>query len=171
MTLVALSNVLLGNPMTARFHSDPRVRATELLLQERRPHYAPTIEPRPLEDVHVVAPMPSIPVRLYRSADTVFPHAQFLSNGAFVSVMTNAGGGSSFWRGLAVTRSRRDATRDYGSHFIYLRDVRSNAMWSATHNPTAQAPDEYRGRVQCRKSHVLPPGRRSLDAPRGRRVG
>ena len=152
MTLVALSNVLLGSPMTARFHSDPRVRATELLLQERRPHYARTIEPRPLEDVHVVAPMPSIPVRRYRSADTVFPHAQFLSNGAFVSVITNAGGGGSFWRGLAVTRSRRDATRDYGSHFIYLRDVRSKAIWSATYNPTTQAPDEYRVEFRAEKA-------------------
>ena len=37
MTLVALANVLLGNPMVKRFHADPRVQATELLLQERVP--------------------------------------------------------------------------------------------------------------------------------------
>ena len=35
MTLVALANVLQGNRMVERFHADPRVQATELLLQER----------------------------------------------------------------------------------------------------------------------------------------
>ena len=37
MTLVSLANVLLGDPMVRRFHADPRVQATELLLQERVP--------------------------------------------------------------------------------------------------------------------------------------
>src|SRR5262249_5257466 len=35
MTLIALANALLGDVMVSRFHSDPRVQATELLLQER----------------------------------------------------------------------------------------------------------------------------------------
>jgi cyclic beta-1,2-glucan synthetase len=35
MTLVALANVLLARPMVERFHADPRVQATEPLLQER----------------------------------------------------------------------------------------------------------------------------------------
>ena len=50
--------------------------------------------------------------------------------------MTNAGGGASVWRGLPVTRWRRDATRDADGQFIYLRDVRSGAVWSATYQPT-----------------------------------
>src|SRR5262249_43097914 len=37
MSLVALGNALLGNPMQRRFHAEPMVRATELLLQERVP--------------------------------------------------------------------------------------------------------------------------------------
>ena len=37
MTLVALSNALLGDRMVGRFHADPRMQATELLLQERVP--------------------------------------------------------------------------------------------------------------------------------------
>ena len=46
MTLVALSNALLDDPMVQRFHADPRVQATELLLQERVPRHTPTIQPR-----------------------------------------------------------------------------------------------------------------------------
>src|SRR5213078_3334359 len=57
--------------------------------------------------------------------------------------VTNAGGGSSMWRGLAVTRWRRDATRDADGQFIYLRDVRSGVVWSATYQPTRREPDEY----------------------------
>src|SRR5204863_5899221 len=49
MTIVALVNALLDNRMVERFHSDPRVKATELLLQERVPRRAPVTQPRPLE--------------------------------------------------------------------------------------------------------------------------
>ena len=62
-----------------------------------------------------VAAPPPLPVRRYRTPHTVFPHAQALSNGRLVSVVTNAGGGSLLRDDLAVTRSRRDATLDPGS--------------------------------------------------------
>ena len=143
MTLVALANTLLGDRMIERFHADPRVQATELLLQERVPREARTIEPRPLDEMRVTAPVASIPVRRYRSAQTNFPHTQFLSNGNYVTSVTNAGGGTSVWRGLPVTRWRRDATRDANGQFIYLRDVRNGAVWSATSQPSRREPDEY----------------------------
>jgi len=56
MTLVALANTLAGDAMVTRFHADPRVQATELLLQERVPRQAPTIHPRPLDEMRVIAP-------------------------------------------------------------------------------------------------------------------
>jgi cyclic beta-1,2-glucan synthetase len=143
MTLVALANALLGDPMVKRFHADPRVQATELLLQERVPRRVPTIEPRPLDEMRVIAAPPAVTMRQYRSPHTVFPHAQFLSNGNYMTVVTNAGGGASFCRGLAVTKSRRDPTRDPGSQGVYLRDVRSGFLWSATYHPTATEPDDY----------------------------
>jgi len=55
MTLVSLSNALLGDMMVERFHADPRVQATELLLQERVPRQAPIAQPRPAEETHVGA--------------------------------------------------------------------------------------------------------------------
>ena len=143
MTLVALTNALLGDRMVERFHAEPRVQATELLLQERVPRQSATIEPRPLDEMRVAAPAASIPVRRYRSPHTMFPHTQFLSNGNYVTSVTNAGGGASVWRGLPVTRWRRDATRDADGQFIYLRDVRSGAVWSATYQPSRREPDDY----------------------------
>src|SRR3989454_8285375 len=65
MTLVALTNALLGDRMIERFHADASVQATELLLQERVPRDAATIEPRPLAEMRVAAPAASIPGRRY----------------------------------------------------------------------------------------------------------
>jgi cyclic beta-1,2-glucan synthetase len=142
MTLVALANALTGDRMVSLFHADARVQATELLLQERRPRDVPALQRRPIDDVRVAAPPPP-PVRRFRTAHTEFPHAQFLSNGRLVSAVTNAGGGHLSRGDIAVTRSRRDATRDLGSLCLYLRDVWSGEVWSASYLPTAVEPDDY----------------------------
>jgi cyclic beta-1,2-glucan synthetase len=143
MTLLALTNVLLGDRMIERFHSDPRVQATELLLQERIPRHQPTTEPRPLDMTRLTPAVTAAAVRRYRTPHTSVPHAQFLSNGRYIVALTNAGGGASYWQRLAVTRTRRDATCDPGSQFIYLRDVRSGMVWSPTYHPTRQEPPDY----------------------------
>ena len=143
MTLVALANTLLDDVMVRRFHSDPRVQATALLLQERVPRHAPITQPRPAEATRVTAAIPAGAVRRFRSPHTRYTHAQFLSNGAYVTVVTNAGGGASLCRGRAVTRYREDATRDLGSQFLYIRDVRNGSVWSATYHPTGREPEEY----------------------------
>ena len=136
MTLVALANVLLGQPMVERFHADPRVRATELLLQERIPRQAPVTQPRPAEATRISMPAPAVMLRRFRTPHTAYPHAQFLSNGSYTVVVTNAGGGASFHRGRAVTRHRADATCDPAGQTIYLRDVRGGAVWGPTFLPT-----------------------------------
>jgi cellobiose phosphorylase len=143
MSLVALANVLLGQPMVRRFHADPRVQATELLLQERVPRGVVIQEPRQVEETRVLSPSLPMSTRRFRSPHTVQPHAHFLSNGAYTVIVTNAGAGASLWRGRAVTRMREDATRDACGTFVYLRDVRSGSVWSAAYQPTCREPDEY----------------------------
>ncbi|HSB20504.1 MAG TPA: glucoamylase family protein [Anaeromyxobacteraceae bacterium] len=142
MTLTAIANALQGNRMVERFHADPRVRATEMLLQERAPRHAPFARPRP-DEARMAPPVPAVAIRRFRSPHTAYPHSQFLSNGTYTSVVTNAGGGASFCRGRAVTRSRLDSTCDPGGQFVYLRDVRSGRVWSATHHPTGSEAEEY----------------------------
>ena len=69
--------------------------------------------------------LPSAPMlasRRFRTPHTASPHTHFLSNGRYTTALTHAGGGSSTWRGLMVTRRREDRTSDAGAHFIYLRD-------------------------------------------------
>jgi cyclic beta-1,2-glucan synthetase len=155
MTLVSLANAVLGDPMVERFHADPRVRATELLLQERVPRQSPIMQPRPVEETRKAAPTPAAAARRFRSPHTEFPHAQFLSNGNYTAVVTNAGGGASFCRGRAVTRYRQDLTRDPGSQFLYLRDVRSGSVWSAAHHPIGKEAEEYLVTFQPEKATFL----------------
>ncbi len=143
MSMVALANAVTGDRMIERFHAEPRVKATERLLQERVPRHQPVTVPRPLDETLVTAPGLSVPLRRYKTAHTVFPHTQFLSNGKYNVAVTNAGGGASMYDRLCVTRARRDATLDPGSHFIYLRDVRSGAVWSPTFHPTRRETDRY----------------------------
>ena len=143
MILIAIANTLTNDRMIERFHSDLRVQATELLLQERVPRDVTTIVPRPHEEMRPTVPIVTIPVRRFRTALTEVPHTQFLSNGHYVTSVTNAGGGGSAWNGLPVTRWRRDATRDADGQFIYIRDVRAGAVWSAAYQPTRTEPEDY----------------------------
>ena len=149
--------------MVERFHADPRVQATELLLQERVPRHAPITQPRPVEETRASRRRRRRqPSAASARRTRAFPHAQFLSNGNYVTVVTNAGGGASFCRGRAVTRYRDDATRDPGSQFIYLRDVRSGPVWSA--DATSRRGDGAGGlrrHVPRREGDVPPPRRRA----------
>jgi cyclic beta-1,2-glucan synthetase len=45
MTIVAIANVLHGGQMRERFHREPMIRATELLLQERMPRDVAAVHP------------------------------------------------------------------------------------------------------------------------------
>jgi cyclic beta-1,2-glucan synthetase len=47
MSLVSLCNALFDSPMQRRFHSEPMVAATELLLQERVPALPPEVDNEP----------------------------------------------------------------------------------------------------------------------------
>ncbi len=143
MSLLALTNVLKNDVMVERFHHDRRMQATELLLQERIPRRAPLIEPRPEELARATTGVPHRAPRRIRSPHTPHPRAQLLSNGAYVTIITSAGGGSSLCRDQAVTRWREDRTRDPGSQFVYLRDVHEGQVWSAAHQPIGKLADSY----------------------------
>ena len=166
MSLVAIANAVLDDRMVDRFHADSRVQATELLLQERIPRQQPITEPRPLDEMTVTAPSAGAPLRRYRTPHTVFPHAQFLSNGKYVAAVTNAGGGGSSCDRMAVTRSRQDGTCDPGSHFIYLRDIRSGSVWSPTFHPTRREPESYLATFQPDKAILRVAQRAAVGAAR-----
>ena len=62
-------------------------------------------------------------------------HAQLLSNGRYVVMLTPAGSGFSCWGDLAVTRWREDPTCDGWGSYVLLSDLSSGAVWSACLQP------------------------------------
>src|SRR5215213_1490837 len=145
MSLVSLANILHEDLGAKRFHSDPTVQATELLLQERIPVGVPAAHPRSEEVLtgRVAQAMPGMITRVYESADLDTPRTQLLSNGSYNVMLTTAGSGYSQCEDNGVTRWREDVTRDNWGAFIYLRDVRSGAVWSAGHQPVQRKPQSY----------------------------
>ena len=162
-------NVLRDAAMVRRFHSDGRVQATELLLQERVPRRVVVQEPRPAEESRVATPQGPMMARRFRSPHTAHPHAHFLSNGAYTVIVTNAGGGASLWRGSAVTRLREDATARPGRHLPLpaRRAERCRLVGRAT-SPTRREPDELRRDLPAREGLLPRRGRRHRDAARDR---
>ncbi|HUS09626.1 MAG TPA: glucoamylase family protein [Pyrinomonadaceae bacterium] len=145
MGLVALNNILHDDCMPQRFHADSMVQATELLLQERIPVGVPAAHPRAEEVLtgRVAQTPQGLITRVYHNADTESPRTQLLSNGTYNLMITVAGGGYSNCGRNAVTRWREDVTRDNSGTFIYLRDVRSGSVWSATYQPVLKRPQSY----------------------------
>ena len=58
-------------------------------------------------------------------------------------MVTNAGGGYSRWKDLAVTRWREDSTCDNWGTFCYIRDVTSGEFWSTAYQPTLKQSEHY----------------------------
>ncbi len=150
MSLVALDNVLNGDPMRRRFHAEPLMSAAELLLQEKLPRHAPIIEPHPEEGErerderrlrHEAET--GAAARPFTTAHTRTPRAHLLSNGTYTVMLTNAGGGYSACADTAITRWREDVTRDDWGAFIYIQDAQSGACWSAAYQPMGVEPDKY----------------------------
>jgi cyclic beta-1,2-glucan synthetase len=142
MSFLSLAYLLLDRPMQKRFESDPLFQATMLLLQERIPRatafYSHTAEP---SDLHAASDsVETPPVRVFSSPDTPIPEVQLLSNGRYHVMITNAGGGYSRWKDIAVTRWREDSTCDNWGTFCYIRDVASGEFWSTAYQPTLKRP-------------------------------
>ena len=144
MVLLSLAYLLLDRPMQKRFESDARFQATALLLQERIPRpTAVYLESAGRFDVRATSSGPQMPVRVLTTPDTPIPEVQLLSNGRYHVMVTNAGGGYSRWKDLAVTRWREDSTCDNWGSFCYLRDVASGELWSSAHQPSLKRTQSY----------------------------
>jgi cyclic beta-1,2-glucan synthetase len=157
MVLLSLAQLLLDRPMQRRFESDPFFQATLLLLQERVPKNSAI---HAMSAVHadsgatIVAPATS--ARAPIGSDTSAPEVNLLSNGRYHVMVTNAGGGYTRWKDLAVTRWREDTSCDNWGAFVYLSDVATGEYWSATHQPTLKRAESYaatfsEGRAEYRR--------------------
>ncbi|MBJ7579500.1 glycosyl transferase [Devosia sp. MC532] len=137
MTITAIANVLSDGIMRARFHREPMIKASELLLSERVPRDVAIARPRAEEikaasDLSVnMSPVVRKLALPYHGA----PITHLLSNGRYTVMLTASGSGYSRWRDIAIIRWREDVTRDDCGAFVFCKDLRTGLVFSATQQP------------------------------------
>lgn len=148
MSLLALSNILQDNRMQKRFHRDPLVQATELLLQERVP-VAQILPPQ--YEMMMSSAEKLVGARadeerhfaVFKDVNTRVPLTHFVSNGQYAVMLTNSGSGFSRFRETAISRWREDTVRDHWGMYFYIKNLNSGEYWSATYQPCRVAGEEY----------------------------
>ncbi|WP_187774743.1 GH36-type glycosyl hydrolase domain-containing protein [Billgrantia pellis] len=148
MTLVAIANTLHDGQMRERFHREPIIHASELLLQERIPRDVAIAHPRAEE-------VKSAPNEAFNQSQSVrrttataegAPVTHLLSNGRYSVMLTARGAGYSRWGHMAISRWQEDATRDHWGSFIFLRDSHNSDGWSASGPMPGEAMDAEESR-------------------------
>ncbi|HTH56752.1 MAG TPA: glucoamylase family protein [Cyclobacteriaceae bacterium] len=151
MSLLSLGHLLHNKPMQRLFESEPQFKAALLLLQERVPR-ASTFLAHTTDIAEINLASNIAETRLITTPNTQIPEVQLLSNGRYNVMVTNAGGGYSRWKDIAVTRWREDGTCDNWGTFCYICDVKEKSFWSNTFQPSAKRGEKYE--VAFSQGHV-----------------
>ena len=142
MICAAIGNALNDNILIKRFGREPRMRATELLLQERVPW---EFQPKQAEEIDITT------ADLTRIATPALhgwtvsaqpgPQLHVLGNGSLGAWISDAGDGALWWRGQALTRWTGDPVRRGGEARIYVSERDSDAIWSLGRHGSSRLSD------------------------------
>lgn len=144
MSFLSLESCLLDQPMQRRFSLRRVDAGNPALIAERIPKTIAYYERAPNLAKTQMASIPAeLPTRVYTTADTRIPEVQLLSNGSYHVMATNAGGGYSHWKNLAITRWKPDTTQDNWGTFFYLRDLDDGDFWSTAYQPVKKESARY----------------------------
>ncbi len=146
MSLAALNNFFNTNILQERFHSDPVIKAAELLLQEKSPEkaiYKKEYRNDSTANLRKNDQGDGEAVRIFGVPSVLPPNAHILSNGTYSVMVTEGGSGYSRDGDIAVTRWSGDYFRSSG-FFIFIQNINSNTVWSATYEPLEKKPEKYK---------------------------
>jgi len=144
MNLVAINNYLNNGIMRTRFHAEAIVKATELLLEEKRQSHFISIAKRgyTIKIRKTDFKEDALSNRYVNSVAPRIPVANYLSNNKYSLMITSDGDGFSKYKNMMLYRWRPDLYANTGN-YIYIKDINDGKLWSATYNPTRTEPDEY----------------------------
>ncbi|WP_010238771.1 GH36-type glycosyl hydrolase domain-containing protein [Clostridium arbusti] len=144
MSLMALDNILNSFVLQKMFHTLPRVRATELLLQERVPRRVIYDRNQVFESLNNKKDdRANFIVRTYNNPKTEIPETHILSNGVYSMMISNSGSGYGKKNDMMIYRWKEDVTTDDSGLFFYIKDITDNKLWSATYEPSKIQGDSY----------------------------
>ena len=144
MSMVSVDNFLNGNIMQQRFHSEPMIRAAEILLEEMRGSNVIPVERKGYSIMFKEPDIPEEPMesRFIKGIMPAYPSAHWLSNRQYSLLLTSDGDGFSKYQDIMVNRWRSDRYASAGN-YVYIRDLPSKQFWSAAYKPAMKEPDEY----------------------------
>ncbi len=147
MSLISINNLLNNNIFQKRFHSHPMVRACELLFQERFPTRIPVIQPHQAETLSLKEIESELKVEsteYIRNLHTSYPVTRLISNGKLSLIIDQVGSGHTFYKGdICLNRWRENGLLNNYGIYVYIKDLHSKKLWSATYHPTKVEPDSY----------------------------
>jgi len=152
MSLMTLDNILGGNILQKRFHRIPRIKAAELLLQEKVTKSIVYDREQHYDNQEAIAEKQNLIGRRFNTAKTEMPETHLMSNGNYSLMITNSGSGYGKKGDMTVYRWREDVTTDNTGMFFYIKNLNSNEFWSATYEPCKEESDEYEVTFQLDKA-------------------
>lgn len=145
MSLVAMNNFVHNGIMRSRFHDEPMVKATQILLEEKRQSFFISISKKGYAvtlDKIDISPVAASAARYVAGVTPQVPVVNHMSNNSYSVMVTSDGDGFSNYKGTMINRWRSDLYANTGS-YIYIKDVSENRVWSTTYHPTKAEPDKY----------------------------
>ncbi|WAG69542.1 cyclic beta 1-2 glucan synthetase [Clostridium sp. CF011] len=143
MSLMAIDNVLLNNILQKRFHTLPKVKATELLLQEKISKRVVYDRKYKFNISGTTIGKQKIIVRKYITAKTETPETHLISNGSYSLMISNSGSGYAMRDRTMIYRWREDVTKDNTGMFVYIKDMDEHEYFSAAYEPCKKVGNSY----------------------------
>ena len=143
MILASLANYLHDNILQTQFMSEPAMQSMMTLLKEKA-------QVKPYIDLKVTQykryqyskEQTESDAREFDTVATV-PEVGVLSNGRYTVLLNDRGSGFSRYKNILLNRYRKISSDHYGT-YLFVRNLRSDRLWSATYAPLDTMPDHYR---------------------------
>jgi cellobiose phosphorylase len=130
--------------MRERFHSEVMIKSAEVLLEEKRQSHLISLAKRGYT-IKIGKPLfreDAYSNRYLNSISPDIPVVNYLSNNKYSLMITSDGDGFSKYDDIMLYRWRADVYANTGN-YIYIKDIGSGKVWSATYHPTKTEPDDY----------------------------
>ena len=145
MIIASLNNFLNNQTLQRYFHEEPMIKATEVLLEEKRSvvlvllaryGYSINIDQHEFQEE-------SVENRYITELNPASTEAHVISNGHYLLMLTSGGQGFSSCDDIMVHRWRPERVSQSYGQFVYVRNLETGQMWSNTYHPTLVRPDDY----------------------------
>lgn len=144
MNMAAINNYLNEGILKERFHAEMMIKATEVLLEEKRQSYLISIAKQGYT-IKIGKPLfteDRYNNRYINRTGLTTPIVNYLSNGKYSLLITSDGDGFSQYEDRMLYRWRSDVYGNTGN-YIYIKDKSQGKYWSAAYHPTRIEPEEY----------------------------